>query len=161
MAMFAKALEGLGCAAVHTVGASGNAIVQGPDTTTDARLERAVEDELARQAKIETQAFVRASDAWRSLLASNPFREEATADPAHLVITVLRDTPSTERWETLRRSIVGRERVAPGARCAYIVYPDGIGRSKLTAVSIERALGTIGTSRNWNTARTLQKLLES
>ena len=33
----------------------------------------------------------------------------------------------------------------------YIVYPDGIGRSKLTNQLIERMLGTRGTARNWNT----------
>jgi uncharacterized protein (DUF1697 family) len=34
----------------------------------------------------------------------------------------------------------------------YIVYPDGIGRSRLTVALIEKKLGTRGTGRNWNTA---------
>ncbi len=32
----------------------------------------------------------------------------------------------------LQKAIVGREVVRASGRCAYIVYPDGIGRSKLT-----------------------------
>jgi uncharacterized protein (DUF1697 family) len=33
----------------------------------------------------------------------------------------------------------------------YVVYPAGIGRSRLTLKLIERELGTRGTGRNWNT----------
>ena len=33
----------------------------------------------------------------------------------------------------------------------YAVYPDGIGRSKLTPKLIESKLGTSATGRNWNT----------
>jgi uncharacterized protein (DUF1697 family) len=161
MAAFAKALEAAGCFSVRTVGASGNAIVQSPGTSSDAQLEQAIAAELARKARVETQVFVRDPREWRSVLEANPFRAEAADDPAHLVITVLRDSPARERWDELRRSVVGRERVAPGARCAYLVYPDGIGRSKLTALAIERALGTSGTSRNWNTARRLRELAEA
>jgi uncharacterized protein (DUF1697 family) len=40
--------------------------------------------------------------------------------------------------------------VADG-RCLYLVYPDGIGRSKLTNALIEHKLGVQGTGRNWNT----------
>lgn len=34
---------------------------------------------------------------------------------------------------------------------AYIVYPDGIGRSRITNALVERKLGSRGTGRNWNT----------
>jgi uncharacterized protein (DUF1697 family) len=36
-------------------------------------------------------------------------------------------------------------------RQAHVVYPDGVGRSKLTNGFIERVLGTRATARNWNT----------
>ena len=45
-------------------------------------------------------------------------------------------------------------------REAYIVYPDGMGRSRLTATVIDRALKTSGTARNWNTVRKLAALAE-
>jgi uncharacterized protein (DUF1697 family) len=40
-------------------------------------------------------------------------------------------------------------------RTAYLVYPDGVGRSKLTNALIERHLETRGTARNWNTVKKL------
>jgi uncharacterized protein (DUF1697 family) len=45
----------------------------------------------------------------------------------------------------------------PG-RLAYIVYPDGVGRSRFTHTLIERTLGVRGTARNWNTVRKLGDL---
>ena len=47
----------------------------------------------------------------------------------------------------LQKAIVGREVVRAKGRCAYIVYPDGIGRSKLTTAIIEKKLGTRGTAQ--------------
>lgn len=43
---------------------------------------------------------------------------------------------------------------------AYITYPAGIGRSKLTTARIEDALGSRGTGRNWNTVLKLSALCE-
>ena len=34
---------------------------------------------------------------------------------------------------------------------ADIVYPTGIGRSRLTNTVVEKKLGTASTARNWNT----------
>jgi uncharacterized protein (DUF1697 family) len=56
------------------------------------------------------------------------------------------------RVEALRSAIRGREIVRAVGKQLYIVYPDGIGRSRLTVALIENKLGTRGTGRNWNTA---------
>jgi uncharacterized protein (DUF1697 family) len=44
-------------------------------------------------------------------------------------------------------------------RHAYIYYPDGVGRSKLTAALIEKHLGCRGTARNWNTVQKLAAIV--
>jgi uncharacterized protein (DUF1697 family) len=46
-------------------------------------------------------------------------------------------------------------------RHAYIVYPDGIGRSRVTSTLIEKTLGTRGTGRNWNTVLKLGALAKA
>ncbi len=51
----------------------------------------------------------------------------------------------------LQAAITGPETVRAKGRQAYIVYPNGIGRSRLTSKLIERKLGTRTTGRNWNT----------
>ena len=45
-----------------------------------------------------------------------------------------------------------------GGHKHYIVYPDGIGRSRLTNALIDKQLGTRGTGRNWNTVLKLTAL---
>jgi uncharacterized protein (DUF1697 family) len=63
----------------------------------------------------------------------------------------LKDEPPADAIAALRKAIVGRESIAADERQLYIVYPDGIGRSKLTTSLIEKRLATRGTGRNWNT----------
>jgi uncharacterized protein (DUF1697 family) len=61
----------------------------------------------------------------------------------------------------LQKAIAGRERVLASGRCLYIVYPDGIGRSKLTPALMEKHIRTRGTARNWNTVLKLKTLVEA
>jgi uncharacterized protein (DUF1697 family) len=43
----------------------------------------------------------------------------------------------------------------------YIVYPEGVGRSRLTHSRLEKQLGTRATGRNWNTVLRLGALVTS
>jgi uncharacterized protein (DUF1697 family) len=160
MASLRTALGRAGGNAPETVGISGNAVVEFDPGAPPSRLEPLIEAAVASVSGLRTEAFVRTSAEWDAIVRANPFPREAHDDPAHLVVTTLRGTPSPGTWKELDRSIVGRERVAPGDRVAYVVYPDGIGRSKLTLDLIERKLGVRGTSRNWNTTLQLRGLLE-
>lgn len=159
MATFAQALADAGCASVRTVGASGNAVVETASSLQGATLEAKVEAALARRAGLRTEAFAREGEEWDRLIRDNPYAAEAHDDPAHLLVVVLKSRPAQDAWTRLAEAVVGRERTAPGERHAYIVYPDGIGRSKLTAARIDRALGVPGTGRNWNTVLSLQQKL--
>ena len=66
--------------------------------------------------------------------------------------------PADGALEALRAAIKGPEQVAIVGRNAYLVYPDGIGRSKLTITVIEKKLGVRGTARNWNTVLKLAEM---
>ena len=58
-------------------------------------------------------------------------------------------------------AITGPEVVRASGRHAYIVYPNGTGRSRLTNALIEKHLGTRGTGRNWNTVLKLRALVQA
>jgi uncharacterized protein (DUF1697 family) len=92
------------------------------------------------------------------VVTGNPFEDEAERDPGHLVVFVMRDAPSRDQVAALEGAIVGRERVRAKGKHAYLVYPDGIGRSRATSALIERKLGSSGTMRNWNTVLKLGAL---
>ena len=70
----------------------------------------------------------------------------------------LKDRADAKAVEALQASVKGREIIRHTGRELYIIYPDGIGRSKLTGSLIEKKLSTRGTGRNWNTVCKLADL---
>jgi uncharacterized protein (DUF1697 family) len=58
-------------------------------------------------------------------------------------------------------AIVGRARAELVGQDLFLVYPDGIGESKLTIKLIEKQLSVVGTGRNWNTAQKILAALEA
>ncbi|MGC2035713.1 MAG: DUF1697 domain-containing protein [Thermoplasmata archaeon] len=145
-------LVGLGFTNVRSLLQSGNLVFTAA-ATGDTEVERRLEGELEKELGIRTDFFVRSPKEWRSLIDHNPFPDEAIKDPAHLVIMFLKDRPSAEAVRSLHDAIQGPERIHSAGREVYVVYPNGIGRSKLTGGLIERKLGTRGTARNWNTVQ--------
>jgi uncharacterized protein (DUF1697 family) len=102
--------------------------------------------------------MVRTAKEWKTIVARNPFLEQAARDPSHLVVMFFKDAPKASDVAALRAVITGPEIVHADGRQAYITYPDGIGDSRLTNTLIERKLGVRGTARNWNTVLKLEAL---
>ncbi len=150
-------LTKLGMKDAQTLLQSGN-LVFGSDGRTTAELERVLEAEVAKRLGVKTDVFVRIAKEWKALIESNPFPKEAKVDPAHLVALVTKEAPAAAAVRELQKAIKGREVVKVVGRCAYIVYPDGIGHSRLTGAVIDKQLGTSGTGRNWNTVLKLGAL---
>jgi uncharacterized protein (DUF1697 family) len=149
----------LGLKDAQTLLQSGN-IVFRSDARTSGQLEQLLEREARKRLGVDTDFFVRTADEWRTLIAANPFPKEAKRDPSHLVAIVLKDEIEPKNVKALQDAITGREVVSAKGRCAYMVYPDGIGRSKVTNALIEKKLGTRGTARNWNTVLKLCALAD-
>ena len=139
---------------VRTLLQSGNVVFRGPSGPDDT-LERKVEARIARDLHVTTDVFLRRPEEWATVVAQNPFPQEAKTMPGYLVVLALKGSPPKERWDDLRATIPGPERVHGIGRHAYVVYPNGQGRSRFTAVWIEKRLGTRVTARNWNTVTKL------
>lgn len=148
----------LGFEDAQTLLQSGNVVFRSDASAGD--VERLLEDAVASRLGTKTEFFVRTARAWTEIVAANPFVDEARNDPGRLVVMVLKDAPASQSVGALQRSIKGREVVRARGRQAYITYPDGMGRSRLTVAAIEQKLGTRGTARNWNTVLKLARLLE-
>jgi uncharacterized protein (DUF1697 family) len=140
----------LGFTEPRTLAQSGNLVFEAKETT-HADLERRLEAEAEARFGFAIDFIVRSAAEWRTLIARNPFLDAARGDPSHLLVVPLKTTPPKDAIDALRAAIKGREQIALASRDAYLVYPDGIGRSKLTIQVIERYLKARGTARNWNT----------
>jgi uncharacterized protein (DUF1697 family) len=157
MTALRQLLTDRGYGSARTLLQSGNIVFQ-RRATERSRLEERLEADVRTGLRFQCEFFVRSAAEWNEIVEDNPFRREAEIDPGHLLVTVFKESPAPRLEDALRRAIRGRERVHLSGGHAYFVYPDGVGRSKLTTALIERTLGTRGTSRNWNTVQKLQRL---
>ena len=151
-------LEAIGMRAPRTLLQSGNAIFQST-ASSSAAVERKIETEAAKRLGLKTRFFVRSAKEWNAAIAANPFPAEARSDPGHLILLCLERAPEKASVSALQKAIQGRELVKANGPHLYAVYPDGVGRSKLTNARIEKHLGTACTGRNWNTVLKLRDLL--
>jgi uncharacterized protein (DUF1697 family) len=160
MADLREFLAAVGMQDVRSLLQSGNVVFRS-GARTAAQLERLLEEAAAKRLGLETDFFIRTTADLNAIIDGNPFPKEARQDPGHLLVVFLKEAPGREDVTALQKAIKGREVVRAIGRQAYIVYPDGIGRSRLTSALIEKKLGTRGTGRNWNTVLKLRALAEA
>ena len=139
---------------------SGNLVFRGR-SRPGPQLERELAAEAKLHLTLETDFFVRTAPEWKALVGRNPFRKEAERDPGQLVVMLLKAAPDAKDVKALQAAITGPEVLRADGTHAYIVYPSGMGRSRLTNALIEKKLGTRSTARNWNTVLKLRALVDT
>jgi uncharacterized protein (DUF1697 family) len=144
---------------VKTLLQSGNVVFENPGRTA-AELERLLEKATAERLGVAVDYVVRSDSEWAEIVARNPFPDQANDDPGHLVVMCLKAAVDVKKAIALQSAIRGPEIVRGDGKQLYAVYPNGIGKSKLTTALIERELGVRGTARNWNTVLKLAALCE-
>jgi uncharacterized protein (DUF1697 family) len=159
MADLRALLEPLGFTGVKTLLQSGNVVFDG-GRKSGASLERLLESETEKNLGVAVDYHVRTAAEWCSIIAKNPFPAEAKRDPAHLVVLLMKKAPESKNVKTLQAAIRGPEYLEVDGRQGYVVYPAGIGNSKLTSAVMDRILGVRGTARNWNTVLKLGALVK-
>ena len=143
-------LTQLGFESARSLLQSGNLVFRG-DARRGGEIERLLETEAETRLGIHADFLIRSAKEWREIVARNPFRKEAERDPSHLVVMFLKAAVNAKDVKAVQAAIAGSEIVRGDGRHLYIVYPDGIGRSRLTNALLEKKLGIRGTARNWNT----------
>lgn len=133
---------------------SGNLVFRSESRST-RELESLLEREAERRLGLTTDFIVRTSEEWASVRRRNPFPAEAEQHPARLLVVFFKDAPEPSDATRLRGILPGPETVRVDGKHAYVDYPAGIGRSRLTLPWLEKRLGTRGTARNWNTVSKL------
>jgi uncharacterized protein (DUF1697 family) len=152
-------LHSLGMTDVRSLLQSGNVVFRS-EVSTPEQLEDLVQQAAEKQLALQSACIVRTADEWQAVVAENPFQDDARRDPGHLLVVFLKKAPKTSDVTALRKAMTGGETIRVKGRHAYVVYPDSIGRSRLTTRLLEEALGT-GTGRNWNTVMKLGTLAET
>lgn len=158
MPALASMVSGLGLGGARTWLRSGNVVFRAGPEVSDLQLEASLESAVQHRFGLSTDVLVRSGSELEKLLRANPFPGFAREDPSHLLIVLLKEEVPQERMRAFGATVEAPEEVRPGRRCLYVTYPWGIARSKLTLPTIEAALRTRGTARNWNTVSKLSTL---
>jgi len=158
MAELRAMLAELGCGNPRTLLQSGNAVFLFKGRTSPAAFEAKLEAQAQRRFGMPVAFMLRSADEWDAIIARNPFPDAVRSDPAHLLLMALKGAPTAAAIKALSDGYNGPETIHVAGRDAYLIYPEGIGRSKLTNALIERKLGVAGTARNWNTVLKLAAL---
>ncbi|RZJ03202.1 MAG: DUF1697 domain-containing protein [Brevundimonas sp.] len=151
--------EAAGGTEARSVIATGNVVFR--SRKAPATLEREMEKAcLARFGKA-TEIVVRTAEDWRALLAANPFPKETEAAPAHVLVWVMRDPLPDAGLAQLRRRASPEERVERTVRGdIYMWFGGDVDASRLPAGFGLKALGAVGTNRNWNTVARITAVLD-
>ncbi len=157
----ARGLAGaVGGTDARSVIATGNLLFR--SRKTPATLTRELEAACARLYGKPTEIIVKTAAEWRALLKANPFPDRTKSSPARVLVWAMRDPLPDSGLDQLRRRASADEAVErTGAGDIYMWFggpnPDV---SKLPAGFGLKALGAVGTNRNWSTAMKITAVLD-
>jgi uncharacterized protein (DUF1697 family) len=148
--------EALGYCDVTTYIQTGNVLF-----TTDSKSEKgiatAVEHRLAEDFGDSPAVLVRSVADLRRVGSSSPYAK-AGADPARHHVTFLATAPTKAVLAALALPPSGRDELVVDGKEVYVHTPDGYANTKYTGTFLERRLGVVSTTRNWNTVTKLSEL---
>ena len=160
MSTLKTVLDSLGFEAVSTYLNSGN-VVFASKGSDHAKLAKTIETAIEKEFGFRPSVLLRSSAGLRNVVVKNPFPDAAKNDPSHLVVMFLTAKPDKDAPSRLAHAYSGAEEIRISGDTAYVTYPNGIGKSKLTNMFLEKQLGVAGTARNWNTVTKLVELARS
>ena len=143
---------------VQTYVQSGNVVFRTDEKDT-ALLTKRMEDAIERKFGFRAGVVLRTTAELRDLIAQSPFGKRKGLEPSKLTVTFLACDLTKETCDQVLGIKPEVEEIKLGRRELYIYFPDGMGRSKLTAV-LDRTLKKAGTVRNWNTVTKLLEMAE-
>lgn len=157
MARLREVYESLGLTAVQSLLQSGNVVFASKEDDRKRLIGR-IQDALASEFAARPEIILRTAPELREIVEHNPFPAVQEASPNRLLVYFLAEAPGGEAQARLREQHAGPEEIECAPQELFLHYSNGIGRSKLTNVWIEKRLGTLGTARNWNTVTKLLDL---
>jgi uncharacterized protein (DUF1697 family) len=146
----------LGWTNVVTYIQSGNLVFNAP--LSRAEVEIRLEQTIQRRFKVAVPAIVRSAREWQGYIKSLPFRAAAKSTPQFVQLGLAKASPNRGAATALQERGMNGERVIQSGDVLWIYFPEGVGKSKLTPVLLDRLVGSAVTMRNWLTVTKLGEL---
>jgi uncharacterized protein (DUF1697 family) len=144
---------------IQTYIQSGNVVFtsDNPDVT---QIQKDIENGFAQKFGFQVKVMVRTAGEFNKIIENNPFQNQPMKESKWVVAMFLAGDPISTALADIQKTYTGPEEIHIIGQEAFIYYPEGQGRSKLTNTFLEKKLKTVGTARNWNTVLRLQKMME-
>ena len=149
----------LGFTDVATYIQTGNVLFRSPGRSA-AALAAAIEGQLEQDFGHAPAVVLRTVPDLARVVETSPFPKQG-ADPSRHHVTFLATPPSKERLSAFTAPPSGRDELTIVGQEVYVHTPDGYAGTKLTGALLERRLGVLSTTRNWNTVTKLHALAGS
>jgi uncharacterized protein (DUF1697 family) len=157
MADLRALFERLGHTNVATYIQSGNVLFDSDRDEVDLTTE--LSDAIQQRFGFEVPVVVRTATDLAALPASHPLAHVQPEEKLQHVV-FLGAAPSAESIAAFDGARYAPDQLVVEAREAFIAYPNGSARSKLTLDAVVSALGANGTARNWLTVNRLRALCD-
>ena len=144
----------------RTYVASGN-LVFGSSLKREA-LETKLEGAIAEHFGFAVDVIVRSAAEWAAYRAANPFPKESERAPVRVLVWAMRQPlPDSGLDQLLRRASADEKVVRTASGDIYMWFGGAdIDASRLPAGFGLKALGAVGTNRNWNTVMKITTVLD-
>jgi len=160
MAKFREMLAGLGFTKVETYIQSGNAVVDAKGSA--AKVAEMVATGIEKMMGAPVAVVVRTHEQMEKVIRENPFAKEAAAEGAKVHLAFLAGTAGPAATAGLERIVKQYPQRRDSYHLAgdhiYFHLPDGAADTKFTGKALDRAIGVVGTARNWNTVLKLHEM---
>jgi uncharacterized protein (DUF1697 family) len=150
--------DALGYTGVTTYIQTGNVLFS-PASKNESALATTIEQRLAEDFGDSPAVLLRSVADLRRVGASSPYAK-AGADKARHHVTFLATVPSQAALDALHLPPSGRDELVVDGKEVYVHTPDGYANTKYTGTFLERRLGVVSTTRNWNTVSKLCELAD-
>ena len=158
MADLRALLIDMGYTDVQTLLNSGNATFHSPSSSAAKHATR-IRVAVAQVLGVDALVIVKAAKDIADVVSCNPFAEQLL-DPSRVLVALTSDNSALQKLAPLADDEWGNESLHIRPHAAYIWCADGILQSKV-AVVLLKALGDIGTTRNWATVEKIHALLQN
>jgi uncharacterized protein (DUF1697 family) len=152
--------ESLGLQGAQTYLQSGNVVFRIKERD-HSKLARRIEDAIEKSFGFRPVVVSRTTAELGDVISRNPFATRRGIDPKKLAVAFLKETPSPECLQNALKIKTAPEELCIDGSVAYIYFPNGMARPKMSWPAIERALKTTSTGRNWNTVAKLFELAQA
>jgi uncharacterized protein (DUF1697 family) len=148
----------LGYDAISTYIQTGNVLFTSP-SRSEAAVAAAIEKGLDADVGGAPAVIVRTVPDLLRIGGASPYAK-AGANPARHHVTFLATAPAKKALAALDPPPSGHDELVVDGKEVYVYTPDGYAGTKYTGAFLERRLGVVSTTRNWNTVTKLCELAQ-